>query len=65
MRTLTYLITTTIDGFIATPDGAFDVFARQGDHLAHGFAVYPETCHLRSPHSRRCSSEPHTAFIAP
>lgn len=43
MRLLTYLVAATADGFIATPDGAFDVFLQQGDHLAHLAEAYPET----------------------
>ncbi|SDN12421.1 dihydrofolate reductase family protein [Allokutzneria albata] len=43
MRTLSYYIASTVDGFIATPDGAADFFPWEGDHNAVMTAEYPET----------------------
>lgn len=51
MRSLVYYVATSIDGFIAAPDGGFDAFANDPETLAELFAMYPETCpaHVR-PH---------------
>jgi len=43
MRTLTYLVATSIDGFIAETDGTFDRFPMQGDHIDALAAELPET----------------------
>ncbi|GHE50266.1 dihydrofolate reductase family protein [Streptomyces capitiformicae] len=43
MRQLTYYIGSSIDGFIASPDGRFDFFAAEGDLVAAILAEYPET----------------------
>lgn len=42
MRKLTYYVASTLDGFIAAPDGSFDFFP-MGDHYATLIAEYPET----------------------
>ncbi len=34
VRELTYYIAVTLDGFIAGPDGQFDAFLYEGDHMA-------------------------------
>ncbi|KQR26034.1 dihydrofolate reductase family protein [Microbacterium sp. Leaf151] len=34
MRELTYYVAASIDGFIAAPDGTFDAFLAEGDHMA-------------------------------
>ncbi len=49
MRRLTYYIASTLDGFIAREDGAFDFFPMSGGHLPHIVEEYPETIptHLR------------------
>ncbi|MFE2911744.1 dihydrofolate reductase family protein [Kitasatospora indigofera] len=51
MRQLTYYVGTTLDGFIAGPDGQFDFFPFEGDLAAALLAEYPETipAHGRGP----------------
>ena len=50
MRTLTYLVAITADGFIASEDGGFDFFPISGEHLQYLAEEYPETfpAHLRA-----------------
>jgi dihydrofolate reductase len=43
MRSLTYFVATSLDGFIAAPDGSFDAFPMTGDHIDALFREYPET----------------------
>ena len=43
MRTLTYFVATSSDGFIAEADGTFDRFPLQGDHIDAMIAELPET----------------------
>lgn len=49
-RKLSYLIATTVDGFIASPDGRFDFFPMEGDHIAALASELPETLpkHVRA-----------------
>ncbi len=51
MRALVYLVATSVDGFIAGPDGEFDFFPADPATFADVFAEYPETCpaHAREP----------------
>jgi dihydrofolate reductase len=43
MRPLTYLVATSLDGFIAASDGSFDAFRSEPAYLTELFALYPET----------------------
>lgn len=43
MRTLTYYVATTIDGFIAAPDGSLECFPVTADVVEFIAANYPET----------------------
>ena len=54
MRDLIYYVAVTVDGFIADPDGNFDFFPAEGDHLGALLAELRETCpvHLREPLAR-------------
>lgn len=49
MRELVYYIATSIDGFIAAPDGDFSFFPNHPDSVTALFNRHPETCpvHLR------------------
>lgn len=50
MRTLTYFIAVTLDGFIAATDGSWGAFLPEGDHIQRQVALFPETipAHLRA-----------------
>ena len=50
MRDLIYFVATTLDGFIAHPDGSFDGFPWDEEYGADVSAMFPETvpAHLRS-----------------
>jgi dihydrofolate reductase len=43
IRTLTYYIAASVDGFIAGPDGQFDMFGFDGEFAAWVMTEYPET----------------------
>jgi dihydrofolate reductase len=43
MRRLIYLVATSLDGYIAGPDGALDAFPFQGDHVEYLLRELPET----------------------
>lgn len=50
MRKLVYFIATSVDGYIAGPDGEADFFPMQGDHILAQVAELPETLpkHVRA-----------------
>ncbi|MDJ0593738.1 MAG: dihydrofolate reductase family protein [Pleurocapsa sp. MO_226.B13] len=49
MRTLTYYVACSVDGFIAHTDGSHDGFSQDSEYFADLFASFPETVpsHLR------------------
>lgn len=49
-RKLVYLVACSVDGFIAAPDGRFDFFPMEGDHIAALASELPETLpkHVRA-----------------
>jgi len=42
MRTLVYYVAASLDGFIAQPDGSFDAFPIDGDHMVAGIRDYAD-----------------------
>ena len=50
MRSLTYLVACSLDGFIAAPDGSIDAFPTSDEYAAYVLQHFPETVptHLRS-----------------
>lgn len=50
MRSLTYFVAMTVDGFIADESGGFDFFPMEGDHIAAQANDLPETlpAHVRA-----------------
>ncbi len=49
MRKLVYFVAASVDGFIAGPDGQYDFFPMEGDHIAAQAEELPETlpAHVR------------------
>lgn len=43
MRKLIYYVASTVDGFIARENGAFDCFLSEGEHFADLIRLFPET----------------------
>ena len=43
MRELTYYVAVSLDGYIAAPDGSFDAFPVEGDHMAALISEYADT----------------------
>lgn len=43
MRELVYYIATSLDGYIAGPDGSFDAFLMEGDHMEELIRRYSDT----------------------
>lgn len=43
MRSLVYFVAASLDGFIASPEGTFEAFPMQGDHIEALFREFPET----------------------
>ncbi|CAL9674312.1 hypothetical protein SUDANB95_07721 [Actinosynnema sp. ALI-1.44] len=42
MRNLTYMVAMSLDGFIAAPDGTYNDFLFEGDHMTALFEEYPD-----------------------
>ncbi|GAA2750149.1 MULTISPECIES: dihydrofolate reductase family protein [Kitasatospora] len=64
MRKLTYFIGTTIDGFIAAPDGTFDLLMTYvtDDFLPHLVGEYPETLPGPARAALGCAEAPNVRF---
>lgn len=43
MRELVYCVAVSLDGYIAGPDGQFDAFPVEGDHIDHILRHFPDT----------------------
>jgi len=43
MAKLVYFVAVSADGFIASPDGAFDFFPVEGEHITAQAEALPET----------------------
>ncbi len=62
MRSLTYYIAASADGYIAGPDGQFDFFAFEGDLAAWIIEEYPETLPIHAREALGISDRPNRHF---
>ena len=62
MRTLTYYVASSIDGFIAGPDGSYDFYPAEPDLLDWIKSRYPETLPTHLRHALGIGDAPLTTF---